>query len=121
LAEEHNNRSRATEKCIIFPDSKFKTAWNLIIIVLLLYTAIVVPFRIAFVEKSGQVNKIIDICIDVLFGLDILVNFLSAIEDPNTGKIITDRKTIAKTYLKSWFVLDVIACIPFQLIGPSDS
>ena len=41
-------------KYLILPDSKFKMTWNLIIMVLLLYTAIYVPFKVAFInEKDG--------------------------------------------------------------------
>ena len=41
-------------KYLILPDSKFKMTWNLVIMVLLLYTAIYVPFKVAFInEKDG--------------------------------------------------------------------
>ena len=41
-------------KYLIFPESKFKMSWNLIIVLLLLYTAIFVPFKVAFInEKDG--------------------------------------------------------------------
>ena len=30
--------------------------------------------------------------------------------------MIQDRKTIAKTYLKSWFFIDLVATLPFDLI-----
>ena len=39
--------------CLIMPDSKFKVYWNIIIILLLLYTALFVPFKIAFIETDG--------------------------------------------------------------------
>ena len=39
--------------CLIMPDSKFKLVWNIIIVQLLLYTALFVPFKIAFIETDG--------------------------------------------------------------------
>ena len=36
---------------LILPESKFKMVWNLIIIALLLYTAIYVPYKIAFINE----------------------------------------------------------------------
>lgn len=42
--------------------------------------------------------------------------FITAVEHPQTGKLIVDRKVIVKMYLKGWFWLDFIACFPFQLI-----
>ena len=53
--------------------------------------------------------------VDILFGIDIVINFISAIEDQN-GKLIVQHKRIAKIYLKGWFWHDFLACFPFQLI-----
>ena len=51
--------------------------------------------------------------VDILFGIDIFINFISAYEDRNANKMIFDRKKIAVNYIKSWFILDLIACFPF--------
>ena len=41
-------------KYLILPESRFKMVWNMIIIFLLLYTAIFVPYKVAFInEKDG--------------------------------------------------------------------
>ena len=57
--------------------------WNLLSVLILLYTATVMPFRIAFVEEDGIVvwSIIIDSIIDLLFLLDIVVTFISSYED----------------------------------------
>ena len=111
------DRKRRTT-CLIMPESRFKTTWNIIIILLLLYTAIFVPFKIAFIsEKDGIIMQIFEWTVDILFGVDIFINFISATVDKNTNTIIFDRKKIAINYIKSWFILDLIACFPFQLLG----
>lgn len=89
-------------------DSKFKTVWNIIIILLLAYTATLVPYKVAFIDDSTLADTIIDTTVDILFIMDIFVNFFSAIED-SEGKAIGDCKTIAVTYIKGWFFLDLIA------------
>jgi hypothetical protein len=38
-------------KWLIMPDSQFKKIWNMLITILLLYTAIFVPYRTAFVDS----------------------------------------------------------------------
>ena len=38
--------------CLIMPDSKFKTVWNILIIFLLVYTALFVPYKLAFIESD---------------------------------------------------------------------
>ena len=62
------------------PDSKFKTFWNITVIALLLYTSTVVPFQVSFVDVDSQFSQFLNYMVDILFGLDILVNFFSAFE-----------------------------------------
>lgn len=50
-------------------------------IILLLYTAIYMPFRIAFVDEETQTLLIIDWVVDTLFFVDIVVNFFSSYEE----------------------------------------
>lgn len=60
---------------------------------------------------------------DVLFGIDIIINFISALELPD-GTIDPRISEIAKAYLKSWFLLDICATFPtgiFDNSGSSDS
>ena len=102
----------------MMPDNKFKTAWTMIIVALLIYTAIFVPYRIAFLEDDSDSLIALEACVDVLFFIDIIVSFLSAIEHPTTGKLIVDHKQIAKIYLQGWFWLDFLACFPFNLVTP---
>lgn len=86
---------KENHSCLLMPSHKFKTFWTIVIVVLMLYTAIWVPFRIAFIEDDTPFLMILDIIVDALFGIDIFINFISAIEDPTTGKIIMDHKQIA--------------------------
>ena len=62
------------------PDSKFKTFWNITIILLLGYTSTVVPFQVAFVDEDSTFATFVNYLVDILFGVDIIVNFFSAYE-----------------------------------------
>ena len=53
--------------------------------------------------------------IDFLFFIDIIVNFLSAFYDKEL-ELIDDWTIVAKSYLASWFAVDLISIIPFDLI-----
>ena len=63
--------------------SKFRVFWNILSIIILLYTATVMPFRIAFVDDDEIViwSIVVDSIIDLLFLLDIFVTFISSYED----------------------------------------
>ena len=100
---------------IIPPDSRFSHIWSLTIAVLLIYTATYMPFKTCFVDESSTTDEIIDWTVDILFMVDILVNFLQATENTD-GTWITSPKEIARNYIKSWFAFDLVSVIPFNLI-----
>ena len=54
--------------------------------------------------------------VDILFAFDILINFITAYEDMFTCKLETSLCTIGKNYITGWFLLDVVCCVPFDLI-----
>ena len=94
--------------CVIMPDSQFNSIWNLIMTILLLYTASYMPYRISFIDSTSLSNIIFDTSIDLLFISDIFINFISAYEDPKTGLEVRIRR-IAINYLFSWFILDIFS------------
>ena len=98
-------------KCLIMPESKFKKIWNIIITILLIYTAIFVPYRTAFVDGTSMEMIIFDTMLDSLFVADVFINFFSAFE--RKDKTIEMRHAyIVVEYIKTWFFLDVMSCIP---------
>ena len=68
---------------ILLPNGCFKLFWNLILVSLLLYTATIMPYRIAFLNDDDPIPAVItfDIIIDLLFAFDLFVNLISAYED----------------------------------------
>lgn len=53
--------------------------------------------------------------IDLIFMVDVGLNLITAFEDIN-GELITNRKLIVKNYIKTWFAVDILSCIPISLI-----
>ncbi len=99
------------EHFVLLPDDKFKERWEIMITMLLLFTAIVTPYRIAFFTTDDITWTVVDYFTDVLFGIDIVVNFFSAFESAN-DELIHNRRVIARTYLKSWFAVDILSILP---------
>jgi hypothetical protein len=81
----------------------------------LIFTAFTVPIIVAF-EQAGQ--GWIGVSQDVLnfiFYIDLFANFIIAFE--NEDKNVEFRiKKIALNYIKSWFFIDLLACIPINFI-----
>ena len=105
-------------KFVIQVGSKIQSYWNVINIMLLLYTAIYMPYRIAFIDNESNTLFIIDWVVDSLFFFDIIINFLSAYEEED-GFMQQNLKIIGTTYVRSWFVPDFVASFPFQLFEQS--
>ena len=117
------------------PYSVARNYWDYMLIMLVAYTAAVIPWNVAFqmrddcgseaaTEEDEELGcmpdsvKALDILVDVLFWLDILVNFRTAYID-NKRHTIFDQKKVALHYAKGWFILDFIGTFPFELVAKS--
>lgn len=97
---------------MIQPDSTFKGAWDLVCLICIIYQSIVIPFRLCFnVEASGGL-QILESIIDVIFMCDILITFNTGFY--KKGYLVMKRKEIIKNYLKTWFILDLLASFPYS-------
>jgi hypothetical protein len=109
LLEEEEQKA----SCLIFPSTnKPKMAWDMYVVVLLLYTAFFVPYKVCFVDTSTRFDFILDCFIDASFCTDIILTFFTAVDD-GKGNVITNKKDIACRYLSGWFAIDIITTIPF--------
>lgn len=101
---------------LIHPNSLVKTVWNPILFFLMVYTATLLPYRMAFEPDLMTPGWFIfDIIIDVLFWLDFIINCISAYFD-DEGKLIKTRKEVIVNYLRTWFFVDLVACLPMEQI-----
>jgi hypothetical protein len=57
---------------------------------------------------------------DVIFILDTILNFFMAFYDDDE-EIVDARKLVALSYLKSWFIIDMISAVPLSEILVDDS
>ena len=53
---------------------------------------------------------------EVLFTIDLFFCFCEEYNDEETYLVISDIKKIAKHYLKSSFIFDLLAILPFNLM-----
>lgn len=59
----------------------------------------------------------VGIFIDIIFAVDIIVNFLTPIEKSN-GDLDTNFKNIALKYITGMFAIDFISCLPTSVFSP---
>ena len=97
---------------IILPDTSYKKFWDLLLSVIIMYSAIHTPYEIAFLEKFGF--SWFDIIVIVILAIDIILTFFSAYTDSEEN-LVKNHKKIVMRYLKGWFFIDVLAIFPFTL------
>jgi hypothetical protein len=97
------------------PDGKIMTSWNLIVFCLMMYTAIIMPYRVSFVDQDSGNWPVIENVIDMIFFCDILVTLNVAYYNID-NVLITSRKLIFLTYFKSWLLVDLAASFPQNLV-----
>ena len=88
------------------------------ILLLTFYTSVFVPFNVAFKSKTMDDVPllVVDSIVDVVFFLDIVLNFHTTYVS-NTGEVISDPRLIRYNYLKSWFVIDLLSCLPYDIFN----
>ena len=100
---------------MILPDSKFRQLWDLLVLVIAVYSGITIPLIIIFNIFSDLFCDISGWIITAVFLGDIIVKFNTAV--PGRGKLILNRKEIAKKYLSSWFIIDLFASVPMCFVS----
>ena len=105
---------------LLYPEDRTKNTWDSIVSVTLLLMCIFTPIYIAFssdLEKGAALSgwQILNISMDSIFGIDILVTFVSAFYDDDF-KIVDDVRLIFCKYFCGWFLLDLFAILPFDFI-----
>ncbi|KAL4471127.1 hypothetical protein ABPG72_006508 [Tetrahymena utriculariae] len=100
---------------LIKPNSKILQIWSPILLCLVFYSATILPYRIAFQDDISQGWDIFDYVIDCLFWIDLVINMFSTYYDDD-NQLVKSRKVVIINYLKSWFIVDLICCIPIDLI-----
>jgi len=95
------------------PDSTAKKIWDVVILIILIYTAIYSPFKVAYLSKGESSSALIafETLVDVLFATDIFVMFFTPYERKD-GSLECRHKRIARNYLLGPFWIDVLASFP---------
>ena len=118
--QEITTQKRKCNIPVLNPESTIVIIWNIIVSLLMMYTAIIMPFRIAFIETDSTFWKVLETIIDFLFLLDIVVIFNVGYNDENED-LINDRGKIAWKYLTGWFFVDLITSLPQNLMFSAKS
>lgn len=82
-------------------------------VILFIYNVTVFPVLLCFEDKGSTNYKITTLIMNILYTIDIIVQFFSAYyNDQNV--LIYKNKDIVSNYLKGWFLFDFFCTFPFE-------
>lgn len=91
-------------------------AWDKFILLWAFYSSFFTPLEFGFYRGLPENLFILDIAGQIAFLVDIVLGFFVAYRDKQTYRMIHHRRPIAFRYLKSTFFVDLLACMPWDLI-----
>ncbi|KAM6900027.1 voltage-gated delayed rectifier potassium channel KCNH8 [Xenentodon cancila] len=105
-------------KFILLHYSTFKAGWDLLILLATFYVAVTVPYSVCFIDDDHDPTRsttVSDIAVEILFITDIIFNFRTSYVS-KSGQVIFDARQICIHYLTTWFIIDLVAALPFDLL-----
>uniref|UniRef100_A0A6M2F1P9 Potassium channel n=1 Tax=Populus davidiana TaxID=266767 RepID=A0A6M2F1P9_9ROSI len=111
------NRATKLRRYIISPYNSCYRAWEMWLVVLVVYSAWISPFEFAFLTSKKDALFIFDNIVNGFFAVDIALTFFVAFLDSHSYLLIDDPKKIAIRYISTWFIFDVCSTAPFQSLS----
>ena len=96
--------------------SKFIGKWDALVTLALIYTALLTPFEVAFLESNSSLtitvwNRFVDIVFTADMCLQFCLMYRTTEESLGGSRWISDAYSIAHHYVTTWFFIDLIAVL----------
>mmetsp|Transcript_148126 Transcript_148126/g.261226 ORF Transcript_148126/g.261226 Transcript_148126/m.261226 type:complete len:814 (+) Transcript_148126:80-2521(+) len=126
LLQHRLGEIRRQSRCVLNPESnRFMMSWDLSSAFLLCCLAVLTPLETGF-QKDAEAWSLrwsFNQLINLFFFLDLLLQFNLPYTVPTRygEKLVFSRSAIVAHYLRTWFLVDLVSMIPFDLITPGKS
>uniref|UniRef100_A0A8B9TU13 Potassium voltage-gated channel subfamily H member 4 n=1 Tax=Anas platyrhynchos TaxID=8839 RepID=A0A8B9TU13_ANAPL len=117
---EYKVASVQKARFILLHCSIFKALWDWLILLATFYVAVTVPYNVCFTgtedsPSAARSTIVSDIAVEMLFILDIALNFRTTYVS-HSGQVVYEPRSICIHYVATWFFVDLIAALPFDLL-----
>ncbi|XP_033703608.1 voltage-gated delayed rectifier potassium channel KCNH4 [Tursiops truncatus] len=117
---EYKVASVGGSRCLLLHYSVPKAIWDGLILLATFYVAVTVPYNVCFSDDddtpiTSRHTLVSDIAVEMLFILDIILNFRTTYVS-QSGQVVSAPRSIGLHYLATWFFVDLIAALPFDLL-----
>jgi CRP-like cAMP-binding protein len=116
IMETEETVDEVTKRFLLMPDELYKLRWDLLLILLASFEAVLVPFQLAFEAGVGMSG--LSLAIDIFFIADVVFTFRCpywALTRSSALTLVTVPSMIAVRYLKRTFLIDVLSSITLFL------
>lgn len=116
IAEQLRLAGDGNGRRVVHPDSPFRVYWDLCAIFLVVYTSMLLPYRIAFLT-AFQVDGwfAFGIVEDLFFLVDLVLNFRTGVYID--GVLVMHPDRIRHYYLRHMFIFDFVAALPVDYVS----
>lgn len=83
-AARQERASARAARWLLFPTSRFRTAWDIQLVILVVYTAFSLPLVVCFKVRQDSALVALDQAVDAVFWADLMLNFVTTFEVQNT-------------------------------------
>uniref|UniRef100_UPI0037E9683C voltage-gated delayed rectifier potassium channel KCNH4-like n=1 Tax=Semicossyphus pulcher TaxID=241346 RepID=UPI0037E9683C len=105
---------------ILLHYSVSKALWDWLILLATFYVAVTVPYNVSFTPYEDTVTAarstiVSDIAVEMLFIVDMILNFRTTYVS-QSGQVVYESRSICIHYATTWFFVDLVAALPFDLL-----
>jgi potassium voltage-gated channel Eag-related subfamily H protein 7 len=107
-------------KWVINPEkSRFMSKWDLVTMVALFFVAVGTPYEVCFLDTKFDILFGINFIVNIIFLIDMGLQFvlMYPTKSPYGRRMVSEPRLIVKNYLTSWFIIDFVSILPFDLLG----
>ncbi|XP_053114719.1 potassium voltage-gated channel subfamily H member 4 isoform X2 [Hemicordylus capensis] len=117
---EYKVASIQKSRFVLLHYSIFKALWDWLILLATFYVAVTVPYNVCFTDTEDNLAAarstiVSDIVVEMLFIVDIILNFRTTYVS-QSGQVVYDTRSICLHYVATWFFVDLVAALPFDLL-----
>jgi hypothetical protein len=99
------------------PDTSRMRSFDAIVAVCLVFTTLVTPYEVALLQTVFNTRFVVNCCIDLVYFFDMVRSFFTAFHDKQTNTLITSGPRIRRHYMQSWFLIDFVSVLPFDVLS----
>lgn len=119
IAKRHDPMSvQKADWGMVHPLSPFMKYWDIVTLFLLLYTATLTPYEVAFLkDRPLSAMYFVNLVVNFAFFFDLCLNFNLMYFSDKQMKMVTRRRDVAVNYLRGFFIIDFISILPYDDIS----